>query len=56
MITGALGGKIQTYKQDHCNIHLITLNNITTNLYNRIDTTNRIVWDMNDQKEEEGQS
>jgi hypothetical protein len=54
--SGTLGGKIQTYKQEHCNIHLIPLNNITTNLYNRIDIRNRIVWDMKDQKEKDGKS
>ena len=38
-----LGGKIKTYKQDHCEIHLIPLNNITSRLYNKIDEQNKIV-------------
>ncbi len=41
-----LGGKIKTYKQEHCNIHLIPLNNITTRLYDKIDEQNKIVWQM----------
>lgn len=41
-----LGGKITTYKQDHCEIHLIPLNNITSRLYNKIDEQNKIVWNM----------
>lgn len=45
-----LGGKIKTYKQEHCNIHLIPLNNITTRLYEKIDERNKIVWKMDKQK------
>lgn len=47
-----LGGKIKTYEQEHCNIHLIPLNNITTRLYDKIDEQNKIVWQMDKQKEE----
>ena len=47
-----LGGKIKTYQQEHCNIHLIPLNNITTRLYQKIDEQNKIVWQMNKQKED----
>ena len=45
-----LGGKIQTYNQEHCSIHLIPLNNITNRLYNRIDEQNKIVWTSSDEK------
>jgi len=41
-----LGGKIKTYKQDHCSVYLIPLNNITNRLYDRIDEQNKIVWKM----------
>ncbi|MDP4285970.1 MAG: hypothetical protein Q8891_16270 [Bacteroidota bacterium] len=41
-----LGGKIQTYKQEYCSVHLIPLNNITSRLYNKIDEQNKIVWKM----------
>lgn len=45
-----LGGKIKTYTQEHSNIHLIPLNNITTRLYEKIDDKNRIIWRMENQK------
>lgn len=42
-----LGGKIKTYKQEHCDIYTIPLNNTTSRLYNKIDEQNKIVWNMN---------
>jgi hypothetical protein len=45
-----LGGKIQYFQQEHCNVHLIPLNNNTTKFYNRIDEKNRIVWNTNNLK------
>lgn len=47
-----LGGKIQTYKQEHCDIHLIPLNHKTSRFYDRIDEQNKIVWqnNLNDNK------
>ncbi|MDP4086622.1 MAG: hypothetical protein Q8934_18775 [Bacillota bacterium] len=45
-----LGGKIKTYNQEHCSIHLIPLNNLTNRLYNRIDEQNKIVWATSDEK------
>jgi hypothetical protein len=41
-----LEGKIKTYEQEHCQIHLIPLNHITTRLYEKIDEKNKIVWQM----------
>lgn len=45
-----LGGKIKTYKQEHCDIHLIPLNNKTNRFYNKIDEQNKIVWSSNQTK------
>lgn len=45
-----LEGKIMTYEQEHCQIHLIPLNHITTRLYEKIDEQNKIVWQMENQK------
>ena len=45
-----LGGKIKKYEQEHCDIHLIPLNNITSRFYNKIDEQNKIVWEMNPDK------
>lgn len=44
---GHLGGKIQTFQQEHCNVHLIPLNNITSRLYNQIDEKNKQIWNEN---------
>lgn len=39
-----LGGKLTYYKKEYCNVCVIPLNRITTNLYNKIDEKNREVW------------
>lgn len=39
-----LGGKLQVYKKEYCNICIIPLNRITTNFYNKIDEKNKTVW------------
>lgn len=45
-----LGGKIQSFQQEHCNIHLIPLNNKTINFYNRIDEKNKTIWSIENTK------
>lgn len=42
-----LGGERKVYVQEYCAVHTIPLNRITMNLYNRIDTKNREVWNEN---------
>lgn len=41
-----LGGKVQSFEQEHCTVHLVPLNNVTTNFYNRIDEQNKLVWNL----------
>jgi len=41
---GQLGGKIQVFPKEFCNVNLIPLNRVTMNFYNRIDERNRVVW------------
>lgn len=43
-IDGLLKGKIQTFEQEYCTVHLVPLNNVTTHLYNRIDEMNIDYW------------
>jgi hypothetical protein len=42
-----LGGERKVYLKDFCATHIIPLNRITMNLYNRIDDKNREVWNAN---------
>lgn len=48
-----LGGTIKTFQQEHCNIHVMPLNNITTKLYNPIDEKNlKVVLNFDNQKKD----
>ncbi len=41
---GQLGGELKMYPKEYCNIHIVPLNRLTMNLYNRIDDKNKAVW------------
>jgi len=51
---GKLGGRIKTFEQEFCDVHLIPLNKITNRLYTKIDERNKIIWQMENTPNQEG--
>jgi hypothetical protein len=45
-----LGGERKMYVEEYCTTHVIPLNRVTLNLYNKIDRENKLMWN---QKEKE---
>jgi hypothetical protein len=42
--SGELGGKVQVFAKEYCNVNLIPLNDVTSRFYDKIDDRNRTIW------------
>lgn len=53
---GQLGGKVQTYQKEFCNINIIPLNRTTINFYHKIDNMNKKLWNSPESTEKTNES